>query len=207
MELTVKRFITGPIETNTYVLSQENGTCILFDPSGGCRGVLDYIKEKELSPEAICLTHCHFDHFMGIEEVLSEYPGIEVWAHPNEKPLLLNPEYNGSYMMGMGLSYKGPLKELYEGNIQIGSFKFTVLYVPGHSPGGCAFVIDKHCFSGDTLFAGSVGRFDFPGCDGSLLFKNIKEKLFTLPDETVVHSGHGGRTTIIHEKRHNPFLR
>ena len=120
--------------------------------------------------------------------------------------LLLNPEYNGSYMMGMGLSYKGPLKELYEGNIKIGSFKFTVLYVPGHSPGGCAFVIDKHCFSGDTLFAGSVGRFDFPGCDGSLLFKNIKEKLLTLPDETVVHSGHGGRTTIIHEKRHNPFL-
>ena len=207
MELTVKRFVTGPIETNTYVLSQDSGACILFDPSSGCEGVLDYIKKNELSPEAICLTHCHFDHFMGMEEVLSEYPGIDVWAHPNEKPLLINPEYNGSYMMGVGLSYKGPAKELYEGTIPIGSFTFKVLLTPGHSPGGCTFVIDKHCFSGDTLFAGSVGRFDFPGCDGALLFRNIKEKLFTLPDETIVHSGHGGRTTIGREKQYNPFFR
>lgn len=207
MELTVKRFVTGPIETNTYVLSQDDGLCIIFDPSSGCCKMLDYIKNNSLSPEAICLTHCHFDHFMGIEEVIKEYPGIAVWAYPDEKPMLLNPEYNGSHMMGIMVTYKGPLKELHEGDIQIGSFRFTVLHVPGHSPGGCAFVIEKHCFSGDTLFAGSVGRFDFPGCDGALLFKNIKEKLFTLPDETIVHSGHGGRTTVGREKRYNPFFK
>lgn len=206
MELTVKRFVTGPIETNTYVLSNDSGACIIIDPSSGCGKVLGYIKDNSLSPEAICLTHCHFDHFMGIKEVVRYYLDIEVWAHPDEKPMLENPEYNGSYMLGAMLTYKGPLKELHEGEVQVGSFTLTVLSVPGHSPGGCAFVIDKHCFSGDTLFAGSIGRFDFPGCDGTLLLKNIKEKLFTLPDETIVHSGHGGRTTIGREKRYNPFF-
>ena len=82
MELTVKRFITGPIETNTYVLSQENGVCIIIDPSGGCERVLDYIKDKELSPEAVCLTHCHFDHVGGLEE-LKTITDAPIFVHPD----------------------------------------------------------------------------------------------------------------------------
>ena len=207
MELTVKRFVTGPIETNTYVLSKESGASVIIDPSSGCNDLLDYIDKNRLFVEAICLTHCHFDHFMGIEEIISPYPDAAVWVHPYEKPFLKSAELNGSYLMGMNVSYTGPIKELYEGVIAIGSFEFKVLHVPGHSPGSCAFIIGRNCFSGDTLFADSIGRFDFPGCDGSALIKNIREKLFVLPDDTIVLSGHGGRTSIKREKRYNPFLK
>ncbi len=206
MHLTIKRFITGPIDTNTYVLSQSDSSCIIIDPSGGCNNLLDYIKNEKLSPKAICLTHGHFDHFMGIEEILDCYPGIDIYAHPTAKVLIQKPEYNGSYMIGTQLSYNGPIKELNEGIVSVGGFELNVLYIPGHSPGGCAFVIEKNCFSGDSLFAGSVGRIDFPGCDGQALISSIKEKLFTLPEDTVVYPGHGGRTTIAREKLHNPFL-
>ena len=207
MEVTVKRFVTGPIETNTYVLSKQSSASVIIDPSSGCNDLLDYIDMLQLHIEAICLTHCHFDHFMGIEEITPLYPDAALWVHPYERPFLISTELNGSYLMGMNVSYRGPIKELYEGVITIGSFEFKVLHVPGHSPGSCAFIIGRHCFSGDTLFAGSIGRFDFPGCDGSVLLANIRDKLFALPDDTIVHSGHGGRTSIKREKRYNPFFK
>jgi len=207
MVFHVEQITTGPIETNTYILSQENGKCIIFDPSSGCEDVLEYIKSNKLTPEAICITHAHFDHCMGIPEIEKKYPGITIWIHPYDKPMLMDSDFNGSYMIGRKFSYNGQLHELHEGKITIGSFIFTVLHIPGHSPGGVAFIIDNFCFSGDSLFAGSVGRTDFPGCDGPALFKNIKDKLFALPDNTIVYSGHGGRTTIGREKRSNPFFR
>lgn len=207
MGYKVKRFVTGPIETNTYVLSCDSGACIVVDPSSNCGGVLEYIKNENLYLEAICLTHGHFDHFLGIKEIVSVYPDIVVCAHREAKPLIQDPELNGSFMIGAHFAYTGPLMVLEEGSVQVRSFEFNLFHLPGHSPGGCAYVIENHCFSGDSLFAGSVGRTDFPGCDSSALFKNIKEKLFTLPDETIVHSGHGGRTTIGREKRSNPFFK
>ncbi len=166
MQLIVRKFVTGPIETNTYVVSGEQKACIIIDPSSGCDEILEYIKNKKFYVEAICLTHGHFDHFLGLEEILSVYPDSDVWIHSNEVPFLRNPEYNGSYMIGMDLKYKGPLKEFSEGVVQISSFEIRILEVPGHSPGGCALVIENYCFSGDSLFAGSIGRTDFPGCDG-----------------------------------------
>lgn len=206
MELSVKKFITGPIETNTFVLFNSDKACIIFDPSAGCDEVLEYIDEEKLALEAVCLTHAHFDHFMGLEEIVKKYVGIDIWIHPDEKKMLLDPEFNGSYMIGAELMFDGPVKDCVEGKMQIGSFEFDIYHIPGHSPGGLAYVIDEHCLSGDSLFAGSVGRTDFPGCDGPALFKNIREKLFTLPDETIVYSGHGGRTTIGREKKSNPFF-
>ncbi len=206
MKYTVKRFITGPIETNTWVLSQDSGACIIIDPSGRGSEVNGYIDDNALKVEAVCLTHGHFDHFLGLKEIQSTYPGIDVWIHPEDIPLLKEPDYNGAFMIGMKLSYTGPLKEYSEGRIQIGSFEMTLLHVPGHSPGGSALSIGNYCFSGDSLFAGSIGRSDFPGCDGGALIKNIKEKLLVLPDETIVCPGHGGRTTIGRERKSNPYL-
>lgn len=206
MELQVKKFVTGPIETNTYVVSHENNGCLLIDPSSGCKEVISYIKDKGFSLEAICLTHGHFDHFLGLEEILRSFPGTDVWIHPAEKYYLLDADYNGSFMMGMKLTYTGPVKEYNDGFMQIGNFDVTVFHVPGHSSGGAALLIGNYCFCGDSLFAGSIGRSDFPGCDGAALIKNIKEKLMSLPDDTVVCSGHGGRSTIGRERRTNPFL-
>jgi glyoxylase-like metal-dependent hydrolase (beta-lactamase superfamily II) len=206
-EFTVKKFVTGPIETNTYLLSNRENKCVVFDPSHGCGEIIAYIRDEKMTLEAVCLTHGHFDHFLGINEIIEAYPACPVWIHPDDIPLLRNPDYNGSYMLGMHLSHTGPVRELREGVQRIGSFEFTVFHIPGHSPGGVSYYIGGNCFCGDSLFAGSVGRVDFPGCDGDALLKNISEKLFTLPDETAVCPGHGGRTTIGREKQSNPFFR
>jgi glyoxylase-like metal-dependent hydrolase (beta-lactamase superfamily II) len=131
-------------------------------------------------------------------------------VHPEEKTLIASPEYNGSFMIGMTFSYKGKTSDLNEGPITIGAFSFEVLHIPGHSPGGAAFVFrdgsETACIGGDSLFAGSIGRYDFPGSDGGQLITAIKTKLLSLPDDTVVYPGHGGRTTIGRERRMNPFL-
>ncbi len=206
MHLTVKKFVTGPIETNTYVVGNESKACIIIDPSHGCDTILEHINTQGLSCVAIILTHGHFDHFLGLEEILKVFPDTGIWIHHEEVTFLSNPDFNGSYMIGMEVSYTGPVKEIYEGFQEIGGFPMQVFHVPGHSPGGIVLYMEPYCFSGDTLFAGSIGRFDFPGCDGGALIANIREKLLTLPDETVVCPGHGGRTTVGREKKRNPFL-
>jgi hydroxyacylglutathione hydrolase len=209
--LAIHSFVTGPLETDTYVIS--NGTsCLVVDPSSGCDEPVRLILREKIPVAAILLTHCHFDHLLGIAEIQAvSGPAAAVWAHPAEKPLLTNAEFNGSYLIGRPTVYDGAVSELAEGPCTIGDFTFEVLHVPGHSPGGCAFVFnDKgrtHCFAGDALFAGSIGRTDFPYGDGPLLIKGITEKLLTLPDDTIVYPGHGGRTTIAREKRMNPYVR
>jgi glyoxylase-like metal-dependent hydrolase (beta-lactamase superfamily II) len=152
------------------------------------------------------LTHAHFDHVLGVPEILEEYPATPVWVHRGDRALIAKSESNGAFLIGQDFTYNGPLQDLTESTKRIGSFDCTVFHVPGHTPGGCALVFGAHCLSGDSLFAGSVGRTDFEYGDSELLLKNIKEKLLVLPEATVVYPGHGGRTTIGREKRLNPFL-
>ena len=214
MAITVHKFVTGPIETNTYVIAS-NATCLVVDPSSGCDEPLRLIGREKMRVAAVLLTHCHFDHFLGIAEIQASGPAagsaVAVWAHPAERQLLTNAEFNGSFLIGRPSVYDGPVSDLCEGPAVIGGLAFDVLHVPGHSPGGCAFVFRDakatHCFSGDALFAGSIGRYDFPLSDGALLVSSITEKLLALPDDTIVYPGHGGRTTIGREKRMNPYLR
>ena len=205
MEIEIARFVTGPIETNSYVISNAKKACVI-DPSSDCNAVLAHIDSAALIVEAIVLTHGHFDHVLGIPEILDRFPSAPVWIHPDDRPLLTKADYNGSFLIGRTYTYTGPLQELSEETQRIGSFECRVLHVPGHTPGGCALIFEGHCFSGDSLFAGSVGRSDFDYSDGPLLIKSIKEKLFNLPDTTIVYPGHGGRTTIGREKRLNPFV-
>ena len=207
MSIEVKQFITGPIETNTYVVSDERKKCCIVDPSSGCKAVLHYIESNALEPGALILTHGHFDHILGIPEVLKKFPAIPLWVHPLDIDLVRRADYNGSFMMGQDFAYSGPLRDLKEGEMNIGGLECTVLHIPGHSPGGCALIFDGHCLAGDSLFAGSIGRADFEYSDGELLIRSIKEKLLTLPEQTVVHPGHMGRTTIGREKRANPYTR
>jgi hydroxyacylglutathione hydrolase len=210
MNLTITKFVTGPLETNTYVVSKKQDPVLVIDPSSGCDGLLGHLKSRKLGVEAILLTHGHFDHLLGISEIQAYAPDAKVWVHPREKMLLTNAKFNGSLMIGMAFSYTGATSDLNEGPCAIGGYSFDILFMPGHSPGGCAFVLrdsgETACISGDSLFAGSIGRYDFPGSDGVLLIKNIMSKLLSLPDDTVVYPGHGGRTTIGREKRLNPFL-
>lgn len=206
MKIEMKKFITGPLENNTYLIWNDKKEAIVIDPSIGCNDLLAFIKDEKYNLVAVLLTHGHFDHFIGITEIHNVYPGLDIWANELTVPFLKEPEYNGSGMIGAVLSYTGPVKTFTEGPLSISGFEFDVFHIPGHSPGGSAFVFDGICFSGDSLFAGSIGRTDFQGCDQDALIFNIKVKLFKLPDDTVVCSGHGGRTTIGREKRLNPFL-
>ena len=205
--ISVTRFVTGPIETNTYVVADdEKKACLVVDPSAGCEDVLRKIEQDELRAEAILLTHAHFDHSMGIPELHERLGGIPVYVHPSEIAFLSNAKLNGSLLLGEEFVFTGEISELAEGTVKIGDFALTVLHLPGHTPGGCAFLFGTHCLSGDALFAGSVGRSDLPGGDGDALIAAITQKLLALPDDTVVHPGHGGRTTIGRERRSNPFL-
>jgi hydroxyacylglutathione hydrolase len=206
MPIEIQQFVTGPIETNTYVVSDENKNCFIADPSSGCSAVLAYIRDNSLHPGAIVLTHGHFDHIIGIPEIRRDFPDIPVWVHPLDADFIKRADYNGSFLIGRDFSYTGPHNDLIEGKMYIGGLECAVLHVPGHTPGGCAVVSGGHCLSGDSLFAGSVGRTDWEYCDGELLIRAIREKLLPLPEATVVHPGHMGRTTIGREKRMNPFL-
>jgi glyoxylase-like metal-dependent hydrolase (beta-lactamase superfamily II) len=202
----ITRFVTGPLETNTYVLDGANGTALLFDPSSGCADVLKHCTRHRMTVSAIVLTHGHFDHLLGIAEVQQRVGGVDVYVHPEEKVLVSHSEYNGSDMLGLSYAYKGPVRELHEGEMTIAGTTLRVLHVPGHSPGGCAFLWGDQLIAGDTLFAGSIGRADLPGGDYEQLIASIKGKLLPLPPTTVVWPGHGNRTTIGREARLNPFL-
>jgi glyoxylase-like metal-dependent hydrolase (beta-lactamase superfamily II) len=210
MNITITKFVTGPLETNTYVVSRKQEPVLVIDPSSNCGELLGLLKSKKLTVEAILLTHGHFDHLLGISEIKAYAPKAPVWVHPEDKFLIASPEYNGSFMIGMTFSYKGKTSDLNEGPLTIGEFSFEVLHIPGHSPGGVALIFrgesETVCIAGDSLFAGSIGRYDFPGSDGGKLVSAIKTKLLSLPDNTVVYPGHGGRTTIGRERRMNPFL-
>lgn len=205
MHVDIEQIPTGPLETNTYVVHAGN-KALIIDPSRGCADVIGYCEKKKLTVEAIILTHGHFDHIMGIPEIRKRYGMVDVWVHPDEKILLTNPDYNGSTMIGSAFTFTEPTKALAEGVQTIGSFQMMVKHVPGHSPGSCVLILDGQAIAGDVLFAGSVGRSDFPGGDGALLIRGIREKLLVLPAETVVWSGHGNKTTIGKEARFNQFL-
>jgi glyoxylase-like metal-dependent hydrolase (beta-lactamase superfamily II) len=204
--IEVFRFITSPIETNTWLVCNDNHDGLIIDPGSGCDEVLDKIKKSGISCGAIILTHSHFDHISGIPELQEALGPLPVYIHPEEASFLGNARLNISHWFGDEFSYNGATEPLAEGPITIDGICGEIRHVPGHSPGSCALIMDSYCLSGDALFAGSIGRHDLPGGNGPQLITSITTKLLTLPDSTTVCPGHGGRTTIGREKKTNPFL-
>lgn len=205
-EVKVEKFVTGPLETNTYVVYTMSHNSIIIDPSSGLESLFSFLRDKSLKTLAIVITHGHFDHIIGIPEIVKEYGEIPVFINPLEKEALTDPYQNMSFLMEKGFSYKGDIRDLIEGEFLVSDIKGKVLFVPGHSVGGCAILIGTNLFCGDILFAGSIGRTDLPGGNYHLLIKGIKEKILTLSDDTVICPGHGGRTTIKRERTTNPYL-
>jgi glyoxylase-like metal-dependent hydrolase (beta-lactamase superfamily II) len=209
---TVKAFTFSPVQENTYVLFNETGQAIVIDP--GCyfdeeRDILQtFITQNNLEPKLLLNTHCHLDHVFG-NKWIHETWGLLLHIHEKEKQVLDFAPASGLMWNLPFDNYNGKLVYLKEGEgIKLGDDELEILFAPGHSPGHLCFYCQKQGFviGGDVLFLESIGRTDLPGGNHATLINSIKTKLFVLPYETVVYSGHGPATTIGHEKKHNPFL-
>jgi hydroxyacylglutathione hydrolase len=216
--MKIDRLVLGEFETNCYVLrvSDKATDCLIIDTGLDVRDLLTFLERNKLTPKVLIITHGHIDHIAGVGKLRAKFPDIKVYIHKLDAETLTDSTSNLSFMLDSANSpAKGPFsieKADYLVDepdvIEAAGIKLKVLHTPGHTPGGmCLYCENENAvFVGDTLFADSVGRTDFPGGNMRQLIEGIKTKLLTLPDDTVVYAGHGNRTTIGREKTHNPFL-
>ena len=202
----------GPFETNCYLVyvPGTGNPCWIVDASFEPGAMVDRVRALGLKPAALLLTHAHVDHIAGVDEILDAFPGTPVLIHPAEKGWLGNPMLNLSAGAGVRITARGPDRLLEEGQeLELSGTRWKVLHTPGHSPGGVTFYnpVQNAALVGDALFAGSIGRTDFPGSDHEQLAGSIRRNLYTLPESTTIYPGHGPTSTIGREKRSNPFVR
>ena len=195
----IKRFVVGPLQSNAYILWNEKKEAILVDiGSFEFPEILKFLNENSLELKALFLTHGHIDHIAGINLVMRMFPQINAYIGKNEEDYLISAEYNLSYNIFREMfkvENLGRVVYLKDGDRYFG---LETIDTPGHTKGGVCFYSkeDRFVITGDTLFAGSMGRTDFIGGNSELLFKSLKKLCDTLPKETVVYSGHGRETTI-----------
>jgi glyoxylase-like metal-dependent hydrolase (beta-lactamase superfamily II) len=211
--MNIDTIVLGDFEANCYCVrkSDKQNKCLIIDPGLNPEPLIRFIKTNGYQPEAILLTHGHVDHIGGVESIREYWPGVNVAIHKDDADMLANPALNLSILAGTMIQAR-PAETLLDDAVPYytaAGLRFQILHTPGHSPGGiCLYsAADKVLFAGDTLFAGSVGRSDFPtGCHETLI-DMIKTKLLTLPEQTTVYPGHGPTTTLLAEKKYNPFLK
>lgn len=200
----------GQLETNAYVIwGEESAQAAVFDCPDEPGPLLHFLAKKKLNVTQVFLTHAHADHLAGLDELLQVFPGIPVYQHESERPWLTDPQLNLSSWMGSPVVLGTPTENLDdEQTILTPGGTLKVLHVPGHSPGSLLYFFEKEhlAIGGDLLFRGSVGRWDLPGSD-PLHLKQSLDKVFQLPEETIVYPGHGPRTTIRAERTSNSYLR
>jgi hydroxyacylglutathione hydrolase len=210
--ITVRKFVVNPLGENSFIISDETGECIFIDPGFYYEEefdeIKDYISQNQLVPVKITNTHCHFDHIMGVEFIRDEY-GIPFQAHADDL-FWIERAVEQAKMFGFSMQPVKPIDSfLVEGEkILFGNTELEIINIPGHSPGHVVFYnkVENFIIAGDVLFYGSIGRTDLPGGNYNDLISNIKNKLFSFPDETKVYCGHGPETTLGFEKQTNPFL-
>ena len=207
--MKVGKFVLGPVATNCYIgINEETKECFIVDPATCPPEFVSYIKNAGLTVKAVLLTHGHFDHIMGLDALLKEFP-VPVYAHEAEREVLESEQLNSSAsMLGQPYSFSGADYVTNRQELRIAGFEILVIYTPGHTIGGCCYYIEKEkaLFSGDTLFHGSVGRTDLPTGSMGQLVSSVRDRLFVLPDDTQVYPGHMEETTIGYEKKYNPFI-
>ncbi|MDQ3123018.1 MAG: MBL fold metallo-hydrolase [Actinomycetota bacterium] len=206
MALIVDQLSLGPIGTNCYIVRADSAAreAVVVDPSGSVDELRALLERREARCVAILLTHGHWDHLVGVAD-LADATAAPVYMAEGERSLLEDP--NRFTPPGMTLRPYTPDVLLHGGEtIDVAGLTFDLLSVPGHSPAHIAYHADGSLFSGDVLFAGSVGRTDFPGGDWNVLVASIGSLMDTLPSETVVYPGHGPATTLGDELARNPFL-
>lgn len=210
--MVLEQFVVGMLQTNCYLLGDpQTKQAVVIDAGGDGERIIHHIQELGFKLVAIINTHGHFDHVLDAWN-LQKRLGGEIYMNPTDESLLRDP------MVGMGAFFGSGSKApdtkidhpLKEGDLlTFGSIKLEVFETPGHTPGHVSLYCSeaKIVFVGDTLFAGSIGRTDFPGGSFDALIRSVREKIFPLPGETIVYPGHGPETTVEREKRTNPFFR
>ncbi len=203
-----KIIAVGPFQCNCSILACERTQeAIVIDPGDEGSKILAFIHEKKLKVRYILHTHAHLDHIGASSELHADLQA-PLALHQLDNPLYENLPAQGRYF-GFEYSAPTPIHQFISDNetLRFGDQELQILHTPGHSPGGVCFKIEKKLFSGDSLFRDSIGRTDLWGADFKTLIRSIKERLFVMDEETLVHPGHGLNTSIGHEKAHNPFLR
>lgn len=206
-EIKIGRMVIGSYGTNCYLIYREGGKeAIFIDPADHGQQINQKVLEKGFQISAILLTHAHFDHMWGAND-LRKASGAKLYALDAEQPLCESAHANVSEWAGRAATIK-PNAYFKDGEeVTLAGMTFKVIATPGHTAGSCCYYFKEAGFlvCGDTIFEESVGRTDFPTGSSSQLIRSIKEKIFTLPDDTVLYPGHGDSTTVEHEKKYNPF--
>jgi glyoxylase-like metal-dependent hydrolase (beta-lactamase superfamily II) len=210
-KLQLQTIVSMPFEENTYIIwREESSEALVIDPGLEPELILEFLNEQKLKVAGILNTHGHADHIAGNGAVKEAFPSAPVIIGAGEAALLTDSDANLSAPFGMPIVSPAADRLVREGDtVDLAGMRLEVLEVPGHSAGHIAFLLRDApflLFSGDVLFRGSIGRYDFPHSNGEQLFQSIRQKLFLLPPDTVVYSGHGPVTTIGHEKQFNPYV-
>ena len=205
---SIKSVVVGPVDVNCYILKDKaTGKGAVIDPGGHVERIMSLINDMKADIAEIIITHGHFDHIGALDELRNAI-GCGASIHELDAEMLLKSRKNLSIFMGTEASFRPAERLLKDGDvIRFGESFLKVIHTPGHTAGGiCLYDGDKVLFSGDTLFAGSVGRSDFPGGDHYQLIESVVKALAEVKDETVVYPGHGPETGMGYERKTNPFL-
>jgi glyoxylase-like metal-dependent hydrolase (beta-lactamase superfamily II) len=214
--MLIAGFPAGAFQTNCYVVAPAAGEeCVIVDPGQDATGGVDeLLREHRLKPVAVLLTHGHLDHVWSVAPVCGARD-VPAWIHPDDRHLLSDPAAgwsgtSASMFAGLTLSEPDDVRELADGAVlRLAGLELVVDHTPGHTRGSVGFRLpdDEVLFSGDLLFAGSIGRTDLPGGDYPTILRSLATKCLPLPDDTVVLPGHGPQTTIGRERATNPYLK
>jgi glyoxylase-like metal-dependent hydrolase (beta-lactamase superfamily II) len=203
----IETLVVGPIQANCFILGyEETGEAVVIDPGDEAQRILAALRQHNLTLKTIINTHGHFDH-VGGNKALQEASGAPILIHGGDAPMLAHLA-DSAAVWGMRVENSpAPDRLLEDGEeIALGAITLKVIHTPGHSPGGISLFTPGHLFVGDTLFAGSIGRTDFPGGDYAALISSVRNRLFVLGDDVRVYPGHGPATTLGREKQFNPFF-
>lgn len=203
-KMEIKTYTGGLAETHSYIVRGETSWLVIDAP----QGVVEFLKQEKIKPSCLVLTHGHWDHIWDAAAIAREF-SCPVCYHRDDEMLYTNPDCMRAFGLPVKLEPVRADRFLTEGDtVELAPWSFRILHVPGHCPGSICLYESKAgvLFGGDVLFEGGVGRWDLPGGSNKILIQNIREKLLSLPDETIVYAGHGDSTTIGKEKKTNPFF-
>ena len=207
--MNIETLVVGPIETNCYIASDPvSREAVIIDAGDDAEEILAYVEQNRLQVKYLLNTHGHFDHIQA-NDAIREKTGAQLAIHADDVELLASPEKVSAGMMSVIHGCREPELVLHNGDtIAFGPYQLRVIYTPGHSKGGCCFyeVQEKVCFTGDTLFRGSIGRTDLYGGNYAVLLKSVRERLQVVADDVTIYPGHGPESTMAFERRATPYL-